>query len=424
MKNVSWVNDLKLRGSWGKLGNEAALSAINAYTTFGSNRQSSWYDINGTNNTPQEGFFLSFVGNPLGKWETSITTNIGFDATLFKGSTEIVFDWYKKSTKDLLYNPSGQAIAGAVAANNPAFRNVGSMENHGIDLLINNKVNVGPAVKLNTTLTFTTYKNKILAITDDGQPFFDFNSPANEANRIGGNATRNFVGSPLNTYYGYKVIGLFQSAAEVTSSPTQAGAGPGRFKYQDTNGDNKIDASDRTIIGNPNPDFTYGLNLGAEYKAFDISAFFYGVAGKDAFSFTRWYTDFSSGFPGGRSKRSLYESWLPDGSRPNAKTPIQETIIASAGFSTSGVVNSYYVENASYFRMRNLQIGYTLPSSLLNKVKISKARIYIQGANLFTITKYSGLNPDIISTDDRASSVDIGAYPTVRTFLIGANITF
>ena len=422
-KNTRWLNFLKLRGSWGQMGNEAAVSTANAYTTFASNRQSSWYDITGSQSGPQEGFFLSFVGNPLGKWETSTTTNIGFDATIFKNSTEIVFDWYKKKTEDLLYNPAGQAIGGAVSANNPAFKNVGSMENTGIDLMVTNKANLGKDLRLITTLTFTTYNNKITQI-NGAQKFFDFNSPLGEQNRIGGNATRNFVDQPLNTFYGYKVIGLFQSAADVTASPAQAGAIPGVFKYADVNGDKKIDADDRTIIGDPNPDFTYGLNLAASYKQFDVSMFFYGVAGKDAFNFTRWFMDFSSGFPGGRSKRSLYESWLPDGSRPDATTPIQTTTITGGGFSTSGQVNSYYVEDASYLRMRNLQIGYTLPQSLLSKWHLNKVRIYVQGTNLFTITDYSGLNPDIISTDDRAASIDIGAYPTVKQFLFGLNVSF
>ena len=422
MNGIQFINDLKIRGSWGKMGNEAAASPINAVTTFGSNRQSSWYDITGTQNNPQEGFYLSFVGNPLGKWEESVTTNIGFDATLFNNSTEIVFDYYEKKTEDLLYNPSGQAIGGGVAVNNPSFRNVGSMKNNGVDLLINNKLNITKAIRLNTTLTFTTYKNEITSINGD-QEFFDFNSPLGEANRIGQNATRNFVGKPVNTFYGYQVIGLFQTDAEATAW-NQAGAGKGRFKYADINGDKKIDAGDRTIIGDPNPSFSYGINLGTEYKAFDISAFFYGVAGKDIFNFTRWWTDFSSGFPGGRSKRALYESWLPDGSRPDAKTPMQETVAVAGGFSTSGQVNSYYVEDGDYFRLRNLTIGYTLPASLSSKIRISKARIYIQGTNLFTITNYSGLNPDVISTDDRAASVDVGSYPLVKQFFIGANISF
>jgi len=422
MNGIQFINDLKIRGSWGKMGNEAAASASNAVTSFSSNRQSSWYDFAGSQNGPQEGFYLSFLGNPLGKWEESVTSNIGFDATIFNNSTEIVFDFYQKKTEDLLYNPIGQGIVGGVAVSNPAFSNVGSMKNTGVDLLINNKLNITKAIRLNTTLTFTTYSNTITAINGD-QKFFDFNSPLGEQNRIGQNATRNIVGESVNSFFGYKVIGLFQTDAEATAW-NQAGAGKGRFKYADVNGDKKIDADDRTIIGDPNPDFSYGINLGTEFKAFDISAFFYGVAGKDIFNFTRWWTDFSSGFPGGRSKRALYESWLPDGSRPDAKTPMQETIIAGGGFSTSGQVNSYYVESGDYFRLRNLMIGYTLPASLTSKVKISRARIYIQGTNLFTITKYSGLNPDVLSTDDRAASVDVGTYPIVKQFFIGANISF
>ncbi|MEO5562667.1 MAG: SusC/RagA family TonB-linked outer membrane protein, partial [Chitinophagaceae bacterium] len=421
LKGVNWLSDLKIRGSWGKLGNELPLTANNAYTSFSSNRQSSWYDLQGLQNAPQEGFFLSFLGNNLGQWEKSVTTNIGFDATLFNNSTEIVFDWYQKKTEDLLFNPEVQGIAGAAAS--LAFRNVGSMKNNGIDLMITNRKQITKDIRLNTALTFTTYNNKITGIAP-GLKFFDFNSGANEANRIGQNATRNFVGSPLNTYFGYKVLGLFQTAAEVAASPTQDQAAPGRFKYADINGDKKIDATDRTIIGNPNPDFSYGINLGAEYKALDISAFFYGVAGKDAFNFTRWYTDFTPGdFPGGRSKRALYDSWLPDGSRPNAKTPMQD-VSSGNGYSTSKQVNSYYVENASYFKLRNLQIGYTLPTSMLSRVKLSRVRVYVQATNLFTITKYTGLDPDIISSDDRAGSVDAGAYPTVRQFLVGANVGF
>ena len=424
MKGATWLNDLKLRASWGQLGNESAVTAANSFTTFGSNRQSSWYDINGTQTSPSEGFFLSFVGNPLGKWETSQTENYGFDATILGGSTNIVFDYYIRKTKDLLYNPAGQAIQGAVAANTPAFQNVGSMENHGIDLSINNRAKITKDLILNTAVTFTTYTNKVTAITQDGQMFFESNSPLNEQNRIGSPVTRNIVGQPLNTFFGYKVLGLFQNAAEVTKSPTQTDAAPGRFKYADINGDGKIDASDRTVIGNPNPGYSYGINLGFEFKAFDLTAFFYGVGNKQAFNYTRWWTDFTPGtFPGGRSKDALYNSWLPDGSRPNARTPMAE-LTPGTGFSDNTVVNSYYVEDASYFRMRNLQIGYTLPTSLVSKVKISKARFYIQGTNLFTSTKYTGINPEVTSSSDLSQGIDISSYPVVREYLIGASITF
>lgn len=417
MSGVKFFNDLKLRGGWGKMGNEAALSPSNAFTTFGSNRQSSWYDINGTQSSPTEGFFLSFVGNPMGTWEESVSSNIGFDATILNNSTDIVFDWYKRKTEGLLYNPAGQGIAGAVAANNPPFRNVGSMQNSGIDLMITNRAKISKDWRLITTLTFTTYKNEILYINDN-QEFFDYNSPANESNRIGAPITRNMVGQPMNTFYGYQVAGLFQSAAEVASAPTQSGAGPGRFRYADINGDKVIDANDRTVLGDPNPDFSYGLNLGVEWKNFDLTGFFYGVQGRDLFNFTRWWTDFSGGFPGGRSQRALYESWLPDGSRPGAKTPIQET---NNGFSSGSTVNSYYVEDGSYLRLRNLQLGYTFK---LKTQKISNFRVYVQGTNLFTITKYTGLDPEITVNDDRAQGIDIGAYPIVRQFILGANVKF
>jgi TonB-linked SusC/RagA family outer membrane protein len=416
MSGSGFFNDLKLRGGWGKSGNEAALSPSNSFTTFGSNRQSSWYDIAGTQASPMEGFFLSFVGNPNGGWEKSVSTNIGFDATILKNSTDIVFDWYQRKTEGLLYNPAGQGIAGAVAANNPPFRNVGSMQNTGVDLMITNRAKIAKDLRLISTLTFTTYKNEITAITNDGLKFFDFNSPANEQNRIGAPITRNIVGNPMNTFFGYQVAGIFQSAAEVASAPTQSGAAPGRFRYADINGDKKIDADDRTILGDPNANFTYGLNLALEYKNFDFVAFFYGVQGRDIFNYTKWWTDFSGGFPGGRSKRSLYESWLPDGSRPGAKTPIQET---SNGFSSGSTVNSYYVEDGSYLRLRNLQIGYTF------KIKgISSFRAYIQGTNLFTATKYSGIDPEILVNSNSAQGIDTGAFPIVSQYTFGLNVKF
>lgn len=418
MSGVKFINNLKLRGGWGKAGNEAALSPSNSFTTFGSNRQSSWYDIAGTNSSPQEGFFLSFVGNPLGTWERSIYTNLGFDATILNNTTDVAFDWYNRKTEGLLYNPSGQGILGGVGASNPAFRNVGSMKNVGFDLMITNRAKIGRELHLTTTLNFTTYRNEITSITNDGLAFFDFNSPANEANRIGAPITRNIVGQPMNTFFGYQVEGIFQSAAEVSAAPAQPGAAPGRFRYADINGDKKIDADDRTVLGNPNPDFNYGLNLALEYKGFDMAVFFYGVQGREVFNFTRWWTDFSGGFPGGRSKRALYESWLPDGSRPNATTPIQET---TNGFSSGSTVNSYYVENGSYLRLRNLQLGYTFK---LKSQKISNLRVYVQGTNLFTATKYSGLDPEVIVNDDRAAGIDLGAFPVVSQYLFGVNVKF
>ena len=431
MKSINWLTDLKLRGSWGKSGNELSLNSTNGITTFGSDRQSSFYDLFGSQTTPSVGFYQNFVGNANGQWEQNISTNIGFDATLFN-STSIIFDWYKKETKDLLFNPAGQAILGAAASSNPSFKNVGSMENWGIDLLISNRAKIGNSLVLTSTLTFTTYKNKITKIAD-GIPFFDSDSPSSEANRLGGQTiTRNMVGEAFNSYYGYKVLGIFQTQAEVDAWAEQTGgtnnntAAPGTFKYADLSGpdgkpDGIVDSYDRTVIGSPNPDFTYGLNFDLEYKNFDMALFFYGVQGKENYNWRKWFTNFAANF-GGSSKDALYNSWLPDGSRPNATVPMETS---TGSFSTNQTVNSFYVEKSSYFRLRNVQLGYTFESSnLLKKIKINRMRLYLQATNLFTITNYSGLDPEVVSNRETSSGIDLGSYPTVRQISFGANINF
>lgn len=412
MKNVKWITDLKLRASWGQMGNQR-INPSNAYDAYVGAVGSSGYDINGTSNSAAQGFQLSFVGNPNGKWETNTTTNVGFDATLFGGRTEVILEWYNKSTSDLLFRLPALSTAGAGPASNPAFFNVASMKNTGIDLLITQRNLLGTKSKFNIdgTFTFTTYKNEITKIAE-GIDFFD-----TRGSRIG-NWVRNSVGNPLSSFFGYKTVGLFQSADDVAKSPKQDGAAPGRFKFADLDGDGKISDKDRTILGNPNPDFSYGLQLNARYGGFDLGAFFYGVQGRDAMNYVRWWTDFFPSFQGNKSKDLLYNSWTP--SNTTARTPINENV---SNFSTNAAVNDYYLEDGSYLRLKNLQIGYTLPTSLTNKVKIDRLRIYFQGTNLFTLTKYTGLDPEIIGGDS-GFGVDEGIFPTVKQFLFGLNVNF
>ena len=425
MQGISWLDDLKIRGSYGVSGNEAAVGANNIYTTYSSSPANSYYDLFGTQNSPAQGFWNNFVGNVKGEWEKNYSSNIGFDATLFNSSTSIVFDLYKKRTEGLLYNQGGQPIEGEAAAFFPAFSNVGGMQNWGIDLMLSNRAKIQKDIFLTTTFTLTTYTNKINSVAP-GVEYFDFNSPSAEKNRLGGaTITRNMVGQPFNTYFGYKVLGLFQTQAQVDAAPKQDGAAPGTFIYQDFSGpagkpDGIIDSYDRQVIGNPNPKFTYGINLDFEYKRFDLTAFFYGASGKDNYNWFKWFQDFNSNF-GGASKEGLYDSWLPDGSRPDAKVPIQTS---TTTFSTAGTVNSFFVERASYFRLRNLQVGYTFSSSLLSHLHMTKARVYLQGTNLFTITKYSGMDPEVVTNAEGATGIDLGTYPTVQQVSIGANITF
>lgn len=416
MKNLKWITDLKLRASWGQMGNPK-IDPANQYTQFRGGIGSSNYDINGTQNGTVPGFQLSFLGNPDGRWEVLTTTNVGFDAVLFNGKTEVVLDLYQKKTDDLLYQNRTVATAGAGPYVNPAFSNVASMKNIGLDLMISQRAQIGGAngVSLNGTLTFTTYKNTITSIAD-GITYFD--RDGGEGGRIGGVFFRNAVDHSISSFYGYKVVGLFQDAADVAKSPTQDAAAPGRFKYLDADGNGKITPDDRVFLGTPHPDFTYGVNLSASYKNFDLAAFFYGVSGKQTINYVKWWTDFVPSFQGAKSKDALYNSWTT--TNKNAKVPIQEE---SGNFSTNGTPNSYYIENASFLRLKNLQIGYTLPTSLMSRVKIDRLRLYVQATNLFTITKYSGLDPEVTG-DDRNFGLDAGSYPTVKQFYFGVNLNF
>ncbi len=417
MKPITWVTDLKLRVSYGLMGNQR-INPTNQFTQFSPNNQSSYYDLAGTSNSSMQGFYLSFIGNKAGKWETNATANIGIDATLFNGKTEIILDLYHKKTTDLLYQAEQLGNSGTSAANNPPFFNVGAMKNTGIDLSVYQKAKFGgkDGVGLDATLTFTTYKNEVVKIAE-GTKFFDVNV-RDEQNRIGGAFVRNAVGHPISSFYGYKVIGLFQSAEDVAKSPAQTDAAPGRFKYLDADGNGVIDPEDRVFLGSPHPDFTTGLNLDFTWREFDLSLFLYGSFGRQAMNYVKWWTDFYPSFPGGKSKDALYNSWLP--TRTNTNVPIAED---AAGFSTTGQINSYYLENASYVRLKNLAIGYTLPKKLLYRWKIDKLRFYVQATNLFTITKYKGLDPEIIGAD-QSFGVDVGIYPTVKNFIVGVNLNF
>lgn len=413
MRDIKWITDMKIRGGWGQMGNQKGVFAANSFDAFVGGPGSSSYDINGTSNSTAAGFQQSFVGNPNGKWETIETSNIGVDATLFNGHTEVIVDWYTRSSKDLLYRLPAVASAGAGAASNPAFSNVAAIKNSGLDLMVTQRGMIGGknGVKMDGTLTFTTYSNKIQSLAP-GIDFYD-----TRGSRIG-NWVRNAAGRPVSSFFGYKVAGLFQSDTDVKSSAVQDGAGAGRFKFQDLDGNDTINDKDRTFLGNPNPDFTYGLQLSGAYKGFDIGVFFYGVQGRDAMNYVRWWTDFFPSFQGNKSPDALYGSWSEKNT--GARTPIAENV---SNFSTNAQVNSYYLEDASYLRMKNLTIGYTLPTSLTSRAKIDRLRFYFQATNLFTITKYTGLDPEIIGGDD-GFGVDEGIFPTVKQFLFGINLNF
>jgi hypothetical protein len=233
-----------------------------------------------------------------------------------------------------------------------------------------------------------------------------------------GNMVRNQEGQAVSSFFGYKVLGLFKDDADVTASPTQTGAAPGRFKYEDLNADKKIDANDRTFLGSPNPDFTYGLNLGINFKGFDFSTMFYGTQGNENINSIKVNTHFFGTYSGGKSK-DLLNAWTPQNTSSNIPK-----VESANNFSTSRVLNTFFVEDGSYLRLRSLILGYTLKPALLQKYGINKLRVYFQGANLFTATKYSGLDPEL-GGNSSGFGIDYGNYPNdIRNLLFGINLSF
>jgi len=436
-KGISWINDFKIRGGYGVMGNQNNVDPPNAFSTFAGNRTNSYYDISGTSSSTVPGFTQNRIGNPDAKWESDKNLNVGFDGTFFNQKLEISADYYKKSITDLLYNPNLPGTQGTARA---PYANVGAMDNTGVDIAITTHQNLSSELKMNATLTFTTYHNVIKKVTL-GQPYFDQNSGRFNGSFI----VRNQVGGPVGGFFGYKTDGFWNSQADIDAANQKAGgtyqsdAAPGRFKYADVNGDGKITAADRTLLGNPNPKFTGGLNLDFSYKRFDLNMFWYGSYGNKIWNDTKWWTDFYTNFLGVKSKTALYDSWTP--THTNAKAPIQEI---DGSFSTSTVPNSYYVENGSYLRLRNVQIGYTFDPKILKSVGIDRLRVYLSGANLITITKYSGVDPEIVGSGSGNQAVDTNAgvintqatnsstnfgidrgnYSPVRTYLLGLQVKF
>jgi len=253
---------------------------------------------------------------------------------------------------------------------------------------------------------------------------------------------RNEIGYPIGSFFGYQIIGLFQNADDVAKSPSQTDAAPGRFKYADVNGwdsvnkqqtgkpDGRIDDNDRLHFGSPHPDFTLGLNIGFKYKNFDFTAFFYGSFGNKILNSQKLRTDlFSTGAPPAapKSTNAYYNSWTPD--RPNTQVPKTEFL---PNFSSSAVVNSYQMESGTYVKSKTITLGYTFPKKWLDRVRVERFRIYFQVANLFTITDYSGLDPEVSGLYGPNSGgyitgygIDFGVYPdNEKKWLAGISLTF
>ncbi len=421
MKNVSWLTDLKLRGGYGVMGNQTNPNSTNQYTQFSSSVGQSYYGIGGSNLVP--GYYENFQGNPAARWEKDINSNIGIDATLFHDMLSVTIDYYRKDIRDLLFNPQ---LPGTNGNPGSPYVNIAAMNNRGIDASVTGNFKVNTDLKLNATLSLTTYNNKIIKVATDAN-YFD----TDFGRRVGTNLVRNEVGNPVGEFFGYKVVGFWNSQAEIDAANAKAqkatgdpnavyeqDIGLGRFKYADVNGDGQITDADRTFLGNPNPKFSTGFNLGVSYKHFDFSVFLYGVFGNKIWNNVKYWRDFYSSYQTAKSYTALNNSWTPQ--HMNAAAPIQEL---NSYFSTNAVANSYFVEDGSYLRAKNMVLGYTVSPDALKKIGVQKLKIYVSAANLFTITGYSGIDPELPGNSTTDFGVDEGTYPSSRTFLIGVNLS-
>ena len=425
MKDVSWINNLKLRASYGAAGNNGNITGNNAYTSYSLGSGSSAYGINGAISATTPGFFQNQIGNQSVTWETDKITNVGLDGTLFNNHWDFTVEWYKKAISGLLFPADPGVLVGGAAF--PVV-NVGDVENTGVDLTTTYHGRVNRDLTFNITANITTYKSNITSEPAPG--YFDFGSSRDL------DIVRNQVGHPIGSFFGYQTAGIYQSDVDAGKGATYAGAKAGSFIYKDVNHDGVIDANDRTWIGNPNPKFTYGLNLNAAYKGFDFSMVLYGSAGNKDFNYVKYWTDFYSTFQGGKNL-DLYNkaAVVSNGvvTNPSATLPAASYSQAMG----SSTISSFYVEPGSFLKCRIIQLGYTIDPAIVKKAGIDKLHFYVQATNPFMITKYSGPDPELLPSisnnivngntnhQNAAFGIDYGAYPTNQpSFIFGINLSF
>lgn len=405
----SWLDDLKLRASWGQTGNQE-ISNLARHTVYVSNygvnenggqSYGTSYDIAGTNGgqTLASGFKRNQLGNNNIKWETTTQTNLGIDYALFNNSLYGTFDWYYKKTKDILIQMAGIAAMGEGSSQ---WINAGEMENKGFEFNIGYRKNTAWGLRYDINANISTYRNKITKL------------PTTVAanGTFGGNGVKSVIGHAMGSQVGYVADGIFKSQDEIDNHATQEGAALGRIRWKDLNDDGKITEADQEWIYDPTPDFTYGFNIYLEYKNFDFTAFFQGVQGVDIISDLKKETDIWAGLNIGflNKGRRLLDAWSP--TNPNSNIPA----VSLSDNNNEKRVSSYWVENGSYLKLRTVQLGYNVPKSFAQKLAMERLRFYLSAQNVFTIksSSFTGVDPE---------NPNYG-YPIPLNITFGLNVTF
>lgn len=419
MNGVAWLDDFKIRGGWGIMGNAINVSPNNQFSLFGTSVGASSYPIN--NGGAAEGYYRTRIGNPEAKWERAITSNIGFDGTILDGKVDIVLDYWQKKTDDLVFTVPITVMNGWNAA--PPDVNIGKMLNKGLDVQVITRGNLTSEIGYELTVNGAWLKNEIQEIA----PGITYLTNVNPGFR-GIQPIRNQVGKPISAFYGYQTVGLWRDQAEVDAANAadgdattvfQSGAAPGRFRFADINNDGVISTADRTYLGDPVPNFTGGLNFKLTWKGLEVQSYMFLQTGNEIFNMSKWFTDFYPSFAGAAISERVKDSWTPE--NPDTNIPIFENV---SNFSTNTQANSFYVEDGSYFRMQNISVAYNLPASLVSRWKMEKFRVFAGLNNVFTITKYEGLDPSVGGDADTRLGIDIGNYPITRSFTAGINLGF
>jgi TonB-linked SusC/RagA family outer membrane protein len=410
MKNIPFITELKLRGGWGQMGSQRNVPTVNAFSFFNASLTGTAYDITGNNGGVVIGYRPAVAGNPSTRWETAEMVNVGLDGSLFNGKLDFTIEYFNNTTRDLLVGRQRNGLAPVIGQ--PQI-NVGTMVNKGIDATLSTRGEIGKTgLSYDVGVTFTSYRNIAQKLDADGVAFFE-----QGAGRLSP-VQRTQAGQSLSTFWGYIIDGNFQTQAEVDNHAVMPYKRVGSWRIRDLDGNDTINTRDQTFIGNPIPKFQMGYDVVLRYKGFDLNAFFFWNYGNQIYNYTKWWTDLR-GFVGGVSERALTESWSE--SNRNGSLPI-----LNANDTYSGSISTtYYIESGSFFRLRQLQLGYNIPESVLKKVRLSRARIYLQGQNLFTITPYSGPDPDInIAGGELNMGVDQFRTPAPAIYMIGASIGF
>ena len=410
--DIEAISGLKLRASWGETGNQEIASTATSTTyepryatqSLFTNDQDEGtaYDISGANSgTLPSGFVRAQTGNEDLKWETSTQTNIGIDVNLFNGAVYGSIDWFDKETKDILTLTRPIATLGEGAQK---WVNGGTIENTGVEVIVGYEDaltfdSLDDDVFFDISLNISSAKNKVTAL------------PQDVINSFGGNGQdKTILGQSINSVYGYVADGLFQNQEEIDAAATQSGAGLGRIRWADLDGDGVITDNDQDFFVDTDPDYTYGFNVSLFYKNWDFNMFWQGVKGGQVRNNWRLFTDFTSLNIGSNYGDRVLNAWSE--TNTNSNVPAL-TLIDNNG---EGRQSSFFYEDGSYLKLRNLSIGYTPDDQFLEQYGIVDARFYLRGANLVTITPNGTLSQDPETPNE--------VFPIPRSFSIGVDLTF